>query len=497
MNSSTNASPASSRSRELLSLLEERCARRVKTDFEAWCRYALLPLRLAPARHHLLMIRELQDVIDGRTLRLMITMPPGSAKSTYGSKLFPAHWLARFPRAQLIGAAHTQTLADKFSYDIQGFVRDNERALGYGLATEAKDLWVTTLGGQYRASGVGSKITGFRADAAFLDDLVASKEAADSPAQREALWDWYTSELDSRLTPNAPRVLIMTRWHEDDVAGRLLHLQRDEWKVINIPALAEADDPLGRKVGQPLWDDDAYGYGALLAAKKAELIKLGKARDWWSLYQQKPRPPEGALFRPGMVRVVDSMPPHERGRKGDVRAWDLAATADGGDATVGVRLRDLGGALANRYGIVDVRRARLDPHGVAELMVRTAKEDGPGVTIRIPQDPGQAGKQQTAWLTGLLAGHRVVSFPVTGSKETRAAPAASQVNVGNFEALRADWNAAFFAELGAFPQGTEDDQVDAFSDGYAQISGTEGFTVTKEALARSRAGSLVRRTAAR
>ncbi len=458
---------------------------RIRNEFRAWCQFALAPLGFMPALHHRFMIAELQKVADGVTSRLMLLFPPGSAKSTYGVKLFAAYWLARFPKAQIIAGAHTQTLAEKFSYDIQKIVRDNAATLGYGLATEAKELWITTSGGQYRAAGVGTKITGFRANIALLDDLVPGAEGADSPTQRDALWDWYISELDSRMTPGAPRVLIMTRWHEDDIAGRLLRFQKDAWRVVSIPALAETNDPLGRAVGEPLWADDNYGYGAQMIAKRDELYALGRSRDWWALYQQQPRAPEGAMFKTQSIKAVDEIPPASQAYP-DVRAWDLAATADGGDATVGVRMRRLPGIVAPRFVVVDVKRLRGSPERVAEAIVETARMDGRSGMVRIPQDPGQAGKQQVSWLTGLLAGYRVVSAPVTGNKETRAGPSASQVNVGAVDVLRAEWNAAFLSELAAFPNGREDDQVDAFSDAFEALMATRGPIVTKSALEASR-----------
>jgi len=415
------------------------------------------------------MIQELQDVADGKTPRLMMFLPPGSAKSTYVSKLFPAWWQARSPGSKLLGTSHTGTLAEKFSGEVQDLVRENAATLGYGLATDAKEFWRTTHGGEYRAAGVGAKITGFRADLAICDDLVSGAEAADSERQREAIWSWYLSELDSRLTPGAPVVLIMTRWHEDDVAGRLLTYQPGAWRVIRLPALAEAnDDPLGRAPGDPLWSDDDFHqvrYSDQLTAKRDELERAGAARRWQALYQQNPRPPEGSMFKTGMIPVLDAAP-----AGADVcRAWDLAATTGGSgdpDWTAGVKLARL---VDGRFVVLDVVRLRGGPDEVEATIANTADQDGPRVRVGLPQDPGQAGKQQVLYLTRRLRGKRVESSPETGDKETRAGPVASQCNVGNLCVVRGAWNAAFIAELRDFPVGVKDDQVDALSRAFSMV----------------------------
>lgn len=395
----------------------------------------------------------------------MVMMPPGSAKSTYTSVLFPA-WVLRRGWS-MIAASHTATLAEAFSGRVQAVIHDQAGALGYGLATQNVQRWRTTAKGEYLPSGVGGKIAGIRADLAVIDDPVGLRQDADSEVMREKAWSWYLADLRPRLRPGGRVALVMTRWHEDDLAGRLLRHQPDQWRVIKLPALAEAGDVLGRAPGEPLWADDGYGYGAELAAKRAEYEAAGAARDWWSLYQQSPRNPEGALFKIEKLATVEARPAGGR----LVRAWDLAAT-DGGsgrdpDWTAGVlaaRYDD------GRYAVLDVVRLRGGPDAVEAAIVNTAAQDGRSVAIGLPQDPGQAGKVQAAYLTRRLAGHVVRVSPETGDKATRAGPAAAQVNVGNVALVRGPWNAAFVAELRDFPTGAKDDQVDAFSRAFGMLA---------------------------
>jgi predicted phage terminase large subunit-like protein len=224
--------------------------------------------------------------------------------------------------------------------------------------------------------------------------------------------------------------------------------------VIRLPALAEADDPLSRPVGAPLWPE-WEDYNAL--TRKRQLIG---ERAWSALFQQTPLPSTGQLF--SIDRLAIS---HWQGSASVdtvVRAWDLAATGNIGhndpDWTVGVKVqRNSDG----RYVILDVARLQGTPHQVEELIVNTAHKDGNKVIVAIPEDPGQAGKSQMAYLVRQLAGFHVISFRETGSKTTRAMPLASQVEAGNVSITPGDWNTTLIDEMRDFPWGRKDDQVDA------------------------------------
>ena len=396
----------------------------------------------------------------------MVFMPPGSAKSMYGSKLFPAWFLAQRNGLKIIGASHTQDYADKISRETQAFIRSEAQTLGYSLLKESVSNWTTTNDGEYKAAGVGGVITGFRGDLAIIDDPVKGRDEASSEVVREKTWDWFTSDLRSRLKPNASIVLIQTRWHQDDLGGRLLQLQEGRWRVVCLPATAVEGDPLGRLPGEFLWQDDAYGYGAELEKVKAEYEQSGAMRDWWSLYEQSPRPNEGSLFKTGKIEPVDTAPK----AAASVRAWDLAATAQVGtrdpDWTVGVRMSR---SLSGGYVVEDVVRLRGGPDEVEAAVLNTARLDGRSVPISFPQDPGQAGKTQALYFTRLLSGFTFEATPETGDKSTRASPIASQVNAGNVSIVKAEWNRRFLDEVGAFPSGSHDDQVDALSRAFGVV----------------------------
>lgn len=473
----------------------ENARRQVRKSLLHWCSEALSSYDQEPAAHHKLIITYLEKIAEGEIDRLMILAPPGSAKSTYATVLFPAWWFCRRPDTAVISASHTGDLAESFGRRVRNLVHQNADLLGYDLADDSRAAgqWNTDKGGIYIAPGVGKAIAGIRADLAVIDDPVKSREAAESQNERDKVWDWYRGDLYNRLKPHARVVLIQTRWHEDDLGGRLLQEMEsggDQWHVLSLPALAEsANDPLGRKIGQALWPD--WEDSENLNRKRRVIGE----REWAAQYQQRPRPMEGAIFMPGKMPVWEVVPALERerpeanvvdirARRGYfraqlppvnlkpkvVRAWDLSAVALVGtrdpDYTVGVKVARLGDG---RYAILDIIRERCDPLGVERLLVATAHRDGVEVEVGLAQDPGQAGKSQIAYLMRALAGFVISSSTESGDKTTRAGPVASQVNAGNVAMMRAPWNAALKEEMASFPNGTHDDQIDALSRGFSMV----------------------------
>jgi predicted phage terminase large subunit-like protein len=393
----------------------------------------------------------------------MVLMPPGSAKSTYCSVIFPIWWFTQHPRSSVISASHSLQLAEHFSFRVRKLILAKRDYLGYSVAPDRRsiDSWNTNDGGEYVSIGVRGAIAGRRADLVIIDDPIKSQADAESSRQRNHIWEWYKSDVTTRLKPGGKVVLIMTRWHPDDLGGQLLEHGGAEWRVIRLPAIAEASDPLGRAVGMPLWPEWETQEDLL---RKRDLIG---ERAWSALFQQTPLPSNGRLFSTDRIAVVH----RESDVDATVRAWDLAATNETGrndpDWTVGVKLsRD----RASRYCITDVARIRGTPHQVEELIVNTAQKDGVSVSVAIPEDPGQAGKSQMSYLTRQLAGFHVISGRETGSKATRAMPLASQVEAGNVSIISADWNRTLLDEMRDFPWGKKDDQVDALVRGFTTLT---------------------------
>lgn len=424
-----------------------------RTDYLAFCRHALRPVKQSPARHHQIMIRHITDLVAGTIDRLMLLLPPGSAKTTYASILLPGWFFAQEKRLTMLAASHTADFAADISLKAQKVITDNESVLDYQFRRARSDLFETTNGGQYVAFGAGGAISGRRADLIAIDDPFGSRKDADSVTKRQEIWDWYRGDLIGRLRPKGRIMLINTHWHEDDLAGRLIDEMKaggEQWRVVSMQAIYDGTeaDPLDRSIGQALWPE-WEDVDALLKKQTA-----AGPREWEALFQQRPRPSGGLLFQVDKLIFVDELP---RRTKRRVRYWDIAATEGAGDWTVGLRLSEIEGG----WCVEDVRRKQWSPNEVKQEMLSVAESDGPDVKIVIPLDPGAAGKFMAADFVRMLAGYRVEIMQDTGKKEVKANPVATQVEAGNISVFKAHWTQRFKEELAAFPAGAKDDQVDA------------------------------------
>lgn len=307
----------------------------------------------------------------------------------------------------------------------------------------------------------------------IIDDPVKNREQADSVTYREKTWDWWTSTAYTRLEPGATVIGLQTRWHEDDWAGRVIRDMRDggeQWTVVNIPAIAEDDDPLGRQPGESLWPA-RFDEAALNRIRRA----IGPY-DWASLYQQRPAPREGGMFHRDWFKIIhgDALP-----KKFDrlVRYYDRAATQDGGDYSVGILM----GVAGGKYYILDMVRGQWSAGVREKRVMETAAIDRKYFRDRVKhyleQEPGSGGKQAAEVDAARLsrAGYRVGLDRVDSKKEFRAEPFAAAAERGDVYVLADTWNGYsvalrdFFDELTVFPNGIHDDIVDAASGAYNKL----------------------------
>lgn len=446
------------------------------------------PVETRMAAHHRLVLAKLEETAARRHGRMMIFMPPGSAKSTYASVVFPSRYLGAAPSRQVILASYGDDLARKMGRRTRAIIKQARyrNIFGAGLVSDsnAAQEFGLSNGSQYMACGILSGITGNRAHGIIVDDPIKGREQANSETIRNKTWDAYEDDLKTRLIPGGWIVIIQTRWHEDDLAGRILPedwkgesgriLCRDgnEWEVLCLQARCEVDnDPLGRARGEYLWPEwfDRQHWAQF----------EGNPRTWSALYQQLPTPLDGDLFKPDQIQVVDALP---AGRIDWVRGWDFASTEGDGDFTAGPKL---GRLPTGQFIIGDMVRGQWGPDRRDKALENTAALDGHQVRISIPQDPGQAGKTQVLYLTRGMPGYRMVSSPESGDKIVRAEPFAAQVNVGNVLMLRGDWNKALIDELRSFPNGKHDDQVDGLSRAFAELIVKRPMQINPEALKRA------------
>lgn len=241
--------------------------------------------------------QQLEKIERGETKRLMIFVPPRNGKSEIGSILFPAWLLGKHPEKEVITASYSADLAQDFGYKTRNVVdsREYQELFKTRLREDSKSKakWLTEEGGGYTAVGVGGAITGRGADVLIIDDPIKNREEAESQVIRDKIWNWYTSTAYTRLEKGGSVILILTRWHKDDLAGRLLKAEAeggDKWEVIKFPAIATKDEKY-RKEGEALWPEK-YDETALMQIKKT----VG-AYDWAALYMQEPVSSETQEFK--------------------------------------------------------------------------------------------------------------------------------------------------------------------------------------------------------
>lgn len=243
-----------------------------------------------------------KSVIAGNA-RIIVSMPPRHGKSTYCSKSLPAWYLSQYPSKNVILASYEQTFAAHWGKQVRNYVQEHKQ-LGITLADDslAADRWSTVEGGGMFCTGIGGPVTGRGAQLIVVDDPVKNWEEARSEVIRQNHIDWFNSTLFTRCEPNASIIVLMTRWHENDLAGYLLTEQPETWTELRLPAFAEAHDALHRPLGAALCPQ-RFDERAL-----AQIQRNVGPNVWASLYQQRPSPLEGDLFKRDMF-VLGSMQP--------------------------------------------------------------------------------------------------------------------------------------------------------------------------------------------
>ena len=407
-----------------------------------------------PSKHHDYLLSELQAVERGEVSNLMVLMPPGSAKSSYSSVLFPTYFMGRHPEKSVIAVSHTDELAARFGRRVRNVVATPAyRALwGFGVAADsaAAGRWENERGGEYFAAGVGGSITGRRGDLGVIDDPVKSREAADSDKQRETDWQWYLNDFLTRLKPGARQIVVMTRWHEDDLGGRILEREAHKWRVVRLPMLAGNDDPIGRAPGELLWSE-------WFTPEMVERAQMDM-RSWNALYQQNPVPDDGSYFKSDWFGEYDQAPES----LSIYGASDFAVTDGGGDYTEhGVFGVDHN---SNIYVLdwwrgqtaSDVWIERLCDLIRAHTPMQWFGESGP---IRRAVEPFLMRRMQErnayCWIEWL---------PSIAEKTARARSIQARASMGKvFLPRHAPWKTDVLTQLLRFPTGKHDDAVDVFS----------------------------------
>jgi predicted phage terminase large subunit-like protein len=404
------------------------------------------------AHHHELIVSRLEAVERGEISRLMIFLPPRHGKSLLTSTIFPAWFLGRHPERHLIFASYGQELSDDFGRQVRNLIADPlHRAIFPGCSlsddSTAAHRFNTVRGGAYFAVGRGGPITGRGANLVVIDDPLKDYAEANSETVRRALYDWYGSVVYTRLAPNGAIVLVQTRWHQDDLAGRLLaNNYGDDWEVLSLPAIAEHDESF-RREGEALWP------------RRFGLVELDKIRNavggraWASLYQQRPAAAEGVIFKRNYWQFY--RPPLTVALNRIVQSYDTAfKKGTENDFSV----CGTWGVADNGYYLLHLWRGRVEFPELKRVLVSLAELWKPNTILVEDRASGQSLIQELKNFTALP----ILPVKVDSDKQTRAQAVTPLMEAGKiFLPESAPWVSDYIEEMASFPNGIYDDVVDA------------------------------------
>lgn len=393
----------------------------------------------------------LEKVESGEIDRLAITMPPRHGKSELATRRFPAWFMGRNPDKDIISASYNLDLGMDFGRDVRNIMQEPRfrgvfPQVKLAQDSQAANRFGTPQGGKYNAAGVGTAVTGRGAHVLIIDDPLKDREEAESERRRDTVWNWYTSTAYTRLEDGGAIIVIQTRWHEDDLIGRLKEKELeggDEWVWLDLPALRDE---------KALWPEK-------YPVESLERIRdnIG-SRDWSALYQQQPAPDEGALFKRDWFRYYNERPRHLN----IYAASDYAVTDSAGDYTVHIVI---GLDPDDNIFILDLWRAQASSNVWIESQLDLAVMHRPLIWA---EEGGVIHKAIDPALTKRMRERQVFfrreKINPIHSKEARAQSISARYAMGKvYHPANAPWLADFERELLSFPYAKNDDQVDPMS----------------------------------
>lgn len=422
--------------------------------------------------YHTLIADKCQALMEGRIRNLMVFVPPQHGKSEIVSRCFPAWAFGRDPNVKIVECSYSATLGQQFSRSIQRIMDSpeyqrifpattlngsNVRTVTRGYLRNVDLFEIVGHKGLYKTQGVCGSLTGTAVDIGIIDDPVKDAMEAYSATYRERVWDWYTSVFLTRLHNESRQLFIMTRWHEDDLAGRILKREADKWEVLSIPAIREtlhdgnADDP--RQPGEALWEGK-HGIERLEAARTRS------PRIFSALYQQHPTADGGNIVKRDWFRFVDAAAFARMRRHGEPIVFfaDTAFTDKISNDPTGIIATC---RIADDLYITHARKVNMKFPELVKFIPEYAASQGytpRGSSIRIePKANGISVIDQLKAMTGLNV---TATPPPRDSKETRLNAASPCVECGRVVLVEGAWNEEFMEEVCGFPVKPHDEFVD-------------------------------------
>jgi predicted phage terminase large subunit-like protein len=409
----------------------------------------------------------------GKRPKLAIASPPQHGKS-WAAEDFAAWVAGKNPDLKTIYTSYSEDLGTLRNHYLQRTIQSqryrgifgNTRIGSPGWQTSTNLLEYVGHAGSFRNTTVGGPITGMELHLGIVDDPVKGQAEAKSKRIRDRTWDCFVDDFMSRFAADSALLIIMTRWHIDDLVGRFM-LKEPKLRKLIYPAIAEKDDGFRRK-GEPLFPE-LKPLDFLLERKK-----LMTQASWEAEYQQNPIIVGGGVLPVDKLRVTQIFDRKEI--KASMRAWDKAGT-DGGDGayTAGVLMHQM---KDGRFVIENVTRGHWGALEREQIIKQLAQLDTQELrrygswnySVIIEQEPGSGGKESAEATIRNLAGFTVTADKVTGSKEVRAEPFAAQVQGGNIWLVGGSWIADFLEEAEAWPSGRTLDQIDAAAMAFAHLT---------------------------
>lgn len=415
--------------------------------------------------------------------RIIISAPPRHGKTELVAVHTSAWVLENLPRRNVILTGYGADLVETSARKVRDLIDDNEHVLRCRIRKDVRQLsaFQTETDGYMYSVGLGGAITGRGAHVLLIDDYIKEIKEALSQAHRDYLWNWFTTTAMTRLEPGASVIIIATRWHSDDLIGRIVNNFGGKWENICLPAFAGEGDLLGRQPGEVLFPE-RYGPEDIEAQREL----LGSI-FFHALYQQGPVDEVMKITNPEWLTEIQELPKADDWKW--VRVWDLAATEGGGDYTCGTLV-----GYSKRLGrcvIGNIIRRQLSPGDVEELVRNVANADGLDVTVAIEQEPGSSGKSLVEHFgKTVIPDFKVVPVPATKAKLIRSQPFLAAAEAGKVSLLLPEtadysvhgalpkWHDHFKKEFESFPGGQNDDQVDTAAAGFIFLSGRKVYSAS-------------------
>lgn len=422
-----------------------------KKDYAFYCEYSHHGL-YRPARHHMLIARALERIERGELKRLMIFMPPRHGKSQTVSETFPSWYIGRNPRKRVIAVSYGDTLSRQFGRKNRAKLQEFGHIFNVELAHDNNQTNNFSIAGDVGGAlftGIGGSVTGMGANLLIIDDPIKNRLEANSKTYRDRVWDEYQNSLLTRLTSDGAVIIINTRWHEDDLCGRILEQESDQWEIISLPAAAEENDDLGRKEGEALWPEFGFDKEWLERTKQA----VG-SQTWNALFQQRPSAMEGNIIKRHWFQFYNAAP-----SKFDEQVISVDATFKDKEDSDFCVLQVWQKCGADKY-LLDQVRARMGFTATVQA-IRTLNAKFPRAHAKLIEDKAN-GSAIIDYLKHEISG--LIPVEPAGGKIARAYAVQPQIEAGNVYLPKgARWVHDFIEECASFPQGANDDQVDCMT----------------------------------